>query len=83
MTQPGAINHAEIIQIAKKIHYILTAGNTRLIFHTNSFLQTMHYKYSQEDIQNPISKAELSSSYKLRRKYIRPKMYNVRYDIIL
>ena len=65
MTQPGAINHAEIIQIAKKIHYILTAGNTRLIFHTNSFLQTMHYKYSQEDIQNPISKAELSSSYKL------------------
>ena len=66
MTQPGAINHAEIIQIAKKIHYILTAGNTRLIFHTNSFLQTMHYKYSQEDIQNPISKAELSSSYKLR-----------------
>ena len=80
MTQPGAINHAEIIQIAKKIHYILTAGNTRLIFHTNSFLQTMHYKYSQEDIQNPISKAELSSSYKLRR---RPKMYNVRYDIIL
>ena len=62
MTQPGAINHAEIIQIAKKIHYILTAGNTRLIFHTNSFLQTMHYKYSQEYIQNPIPTAELSSS---------------------
>ena len=62
MTQPGAINHAEIIQIAKKIHYILTSGNTRLIFHTNSFLQTMHYKYSQEYIQNPIPTAELSSS---------------------
>ena len=69
MTQPGAINHAEIIQIAKKIHYILTAGNTRLIFHTNSFLQTMHYKYSQKDIQNPISNGT--------------KMYNVKYDIIL